>query len=373
MRIASIPSTNFSNPYIDLFYCALANHGIVHVDEFLFDKQWVLTKMDCFDAVHFHWPETIWRNYSNPWLSWLASSDIRGSWRLSTLISKIFKVALKKQSLSWFSEIVDLLRSHNKKIIWTWHNFEPHENADHFDREAQYFLAQRADLIIFHNKISEKKCRDDYLINCDTVIMPHGNYKGVYPPPDKRDSILRSLGLDDSIPIVGMLGNVRSYKGLDVALDACFLLKGKIQFLCVGRPNSSFNWDYIENKAAKIKYCKLLPEYISDQDFSNYASIMDLILLPYRQVTGSGALMAALTLGRGVVASDLPFFNDILSLNPNAGLLVSPKAQSLAVGIERFLEIPNFQRSQAALELADLYDWDSVVSTVVDKLKQLGS
>src|SRR4051794_33359304 len=46
--------------------------------------------------------------------------------------------------------------------------------------------------------------------------------------------------------------------------------------------------------------------------------------IPYREITGSSALMSAVTFHRGVVASDLPFFRETLMGEPDAGRLALP-------------------------------------------------
>lgn len=371
MKILSLPGRGNGNPYIDLFYDALVPYGVECVGQLKFDHECLIGNLDYFDAIHLHWPENIWRNYTLSFLGKIAHSDIRGTWRLSKILEKIFDNQIRRQSLKWFESNLNFLKRNGKKIIWTWHNVEPHENVDDFDRQAQQLLARKADLVIFHSQLAEAMCRNAYDIDCQTVVMSHGNYKGVYPVPNDRMAVLVKLGLDPDIPIVGMLGNIRGYKGLDLAIDACVELGDDIQFLCAGNVHPSFDWNTVVEKAAKLKYCKLIPEYISDQDFSDYLSVMDVLLLPYRKVTGSGALLASLTLGRGVVATDLPFFKEVLGANPTAGRLVSLDAFSLNEGIADYIKLPAPEREEAALTLADKYDWEDVIRPVVSVLRNL--
>jgi beta-1,4-mannosyltransferase len=93
------------------------------------------------------------------------------------------------------------------------------------------------------------------------------------------------------------------------------------------------------------------------------------VLLPYRQITGSGLLFAAWTLGRGVVASDLPFFREMLAAESPAGLLVpSNDSAALADGIVRYLEIPAAHRSKAALEESARHSWTRCVEPLAQAL-----
>ena len=365
MNIVSLPGRNSGNPYIDLFYDALAPHGIELVGQLQFEKQWFVDHLSEFDAIHLHWPENLWRFYTNPTLKKLQQSDIRGTWRLSKFIENSFRNHFANESLQWLEDVLIYLKKENKKIIWTWHNYEPHEDSNIQDIKGQKILVQYANLIIFHSEYAETKCRENYNIQGKTIIMPHGNYDGVYPEPRDRDKVIAELGLIPDIPIVGMLGNIREYKGVDIAIDACAILGERVQFLCAGKPHSTYDWGAIAEKASMLKHCALVPRFINDQEFADYTHVSDIVLLPYRNVTGSGALLSALTLGKGVVASDLPFFREVLGETPNAGILVeSNDPNALAVAILNYLKVPANFRYCGARTLADNYSWDKVVSPV---------
>ncbi len=93
------------------------------------------------------------------------------------------------------------------------------------------------------------------------------------------------------------------------------------------------------------------------------------MLLPYRAITGSGALLAALGLGRGVVASELPYFQEILANEPDAGVTVSDwNADAWADAIARYLDRPAAARTGAAQRLAARYAWDRGVDPMVSAL-----
>ena len=146
-------------------------------------------------------------------------------------------------------------------------------------------------------------------------------------------------------------------------------LDGKVQFLCAGSPHSSYDLSELEKKFSALSGSVLVSRLITDQEFSDYAGVCDMLLLPYKKVTGSGALLASLTLGRGVVASDLPFFREILAQGSDAGRLVplgDPIA--LATTICRYLQVSPETRESSARALADKYKWRDVVKPVVECL-----
>jgi glycosyltransferase involved in cell wall biosynthesis len=362
IKLLSFPGPNDPNPYIGLFYDALSAHGIDLAGELIFDFEWFKKNIDLFDGIHLHWPESLWRFYSPPLLKTLRNSNIRGAWRLSEILGKIFFVYFNKKKRQWFKKNIDYIKNQNKKIIWTCHNIKPHEDFNALDSSGIQILADCADLIIFHSEWAENQFRKRYKIRSATVVMYHGNYQGVYPCPREKSVVMHELGFSPDKPIVGFLGNIREYKGLDIACKAMASLSDSVQFLCAGSPFHSYDLDGLKHDISMIENAVLVPRRISDQEFSDYANLCEFLLLPYWEITGSGALLACLTLGKGVVASDLTFFRDMLSKSPEAGFLFetgNPKA--LGWSIRKYLEIPAEVRSRAALDLSNKYKWSEVV------------
>lgn len=91
------------------------------------------------------------------------------------------------------------------------------------------------------------------------------------------------------------------------------------------------------------------------------------MVLPYLDITGSGALYAAWGLGRGVIASELPFFRETTSLEPDAGMLFRcGVSDSLADAIIEYLGIPAGRRTAAALRLTQQHSWEQCIQPVVE-------
>jgi len=206
------------------------------------------------------------------------------------------------------------------------------------------------------------------------VIMPHGNYKGAYPPPEPRETVARRYGLDPSRPIGGCIGALRNYKGVDLALDAVALLGGRVQLICAGAPHPEFPIDALLKAESDNEFVVAVPCKLPDQEFSNICAACDIILLPYRTITGSGALQAALTMGIGVITSDLPCFREILPPRSAAGrILDNLCATSLANTIEDYLLTPPDERRLAALAISAHFDWQQVVKPVLEELTRIRS
>jgi beta-1,4-mannosyltransferase len=360
--VASKPGFGARNRYNDLFYRALEPAGVAMVSEFDFSPDWLREHTSRIDALHLHWPEKLWRSYRPNWMEALHRRGIKGSWRL-LCVSRSWRKALGLLALRRFLRGV---QNEGLKLIWTAHNLEPHEDADWLDRVGYRMLATRADLVICHGPSARSAFAARYRPRGRVVAIPHGNYDGGFPAPRDRDVVLRSLGLRDDRPIVACVGELRNYKGIDRACDAVDRLEGAVQLVVAGVPDPAFDLDGLRRRIEGKPWITLWVQALSDQEFADVVSASEAVLLPYRTITGSGAVMAALTLGRGVVASDLPFFRETLAPQPDAGRLVAPPCapEVLAVAIREYLDVPAAHRRTAARRLADQHAWSEVIRPV---------
>lgn len=336
LRVSSYPGRS-SNPYLDLFYEALASYGVERADGFLLSPRWLLANRNSTDIIHFHWPEWFW------------SGRYEGSLRALLKLPVILKAA----------------KAFGIKLVWTVHNLDAHEGMGWEDRWGQHALARHCDLLIVHSQITAEGVRERLRPSAPIIVMPHGSYKGYYPEPRPRTEILADLGLKDDRPILCCVGRLRDYKGLDLACEALKKLDGEMHLLIAGVPHRGFDLRPLEEYAEQLPELTLLPRMLEDQEFVDILSVSDAALLPYRQITGSGALLAAWTQGCGVVASDLDFFRELLPTGSDAGVVFRVgDVKALARAIRTFLEIPQDRRADAARKLADRYSWDRCVRPV---------
>src|SRR5690606_38552521 len=159
------------------------------------------------------------------------------------------------------------------------------------------------------------------------------------------------------------LGLLRPYKGLDVALEAISLLAGRVQLVIAGAPHRTLQLDELTRAVTRAGHTVLVPRLLTNQEFADIASASDAIVLPYERVTSSGALLAAWTLERGVIASDLQLFREMSAGEPDAcRTFRGGDAASLAEAIEAYLALPAATRSSAAARMRDRYEWDGCVA-----------
>lgn len=352
-RICHYPAGGGSNHYLDLYYRALAPHGFALARPLEFRDQFLRDHAGEFDLIHIQWlHEYLWR--------------FGGRGALGRL-----------KGLAGMVKFLRLARRLDKPIVWTAHDLEPHDGSGLIDRAGNAILARAASLVICHDEATRERLVRRYFGRREaTVLMPIGNYDGVFPPPRPRAETLAELGLDPAKRTLAALGILREYKGFDLAVEAARALGPGYQLVIAGGPHerSPELPDELRKRAADLPGVRLVFKLLSDAEVADLHAAADCVLLPYRRITGSAALLTAFTLGRGVVASDLPFFRDELAGGPGAGVLVpTGDPAALAAGVREFFASDVPARHAVARRLADRVPWPEVVKPVVERLRAICS
>lgn len=347
IKVASCPASSGLNSYVDLFYRALSCYKINLACELQINDKWLHDNAQSLDAIHIHWPEDIWRTRGKG--SWINKiNGIIGLWRFLG-IAKKYK----------------LIR------IWTAHNIEHHEGIDIFDRIGYFIMSQQNELIVVHNEYARSALLKRSNIKGECVVMPHGNYDGAYPQQFiERNDLLTDLGLSKNKITLLCVGNVRDYKGYDLACKALEYLTTDYQLIIAGKPLDHNIEHSIRELAAHFSdRVALILDIVPTQLFVDLFNACDVVLLPYKKITGSGVLLTAFSLGKGVVTSNLPPFCELLENDWNAGVVFeSGSAESLAHSIINYFKLPTVTHNMAARKIADLYSWDVVVKPFVSAI-----
>jgi beta-1,4-mannosyltransferase len=353
-RVASFPDNTAGNPGLKMFYGGLAAHGIELTTRLVCEPTWIRAHAASLDAIHVHWPEKIWRGKTRGRMHRLA--------RVATLD--------RYRAVIRFARMLKIAGALGLKRIWTVHNIEPHDGADWLDRLGYSIAARHSDLLICYSQSAVAEVGARYRPPGQVVGIAHGNYHGIYPPPTNRDIVLREFGLDPRLPVVCCVGIIKRYKGLDVACDAVRRLAGQVQLAICGAPHSVIDTETVRKQIHGLPGV-LVARALSDQEFSDIIGASEAVLLPYRKITGSGSLLGAWTLARGVIASDLPLFQEMLACEPQAGQLFrADDSASLAEAIRHYLSTPADARAAAAMRAANFYSWDRTVEPVVKVMER---
>jgi len=167
------------------------------------------------------------------------------------------------------------------------------------------------------------------------AVVPHGHYIGSYPNTVSRAEARARLGIPDGAFVFLMLGLLRPYKGLEELLPAFRSITDPDALLLVaGKAGDADYMSRLSGLAAGDPRIWLRPGFVATEDVQVHMNAADVCVLPYRQITTSGAAVLAFSFGRPVVAPRLGAFSSLV--DQSRGVLYDPAGQAaLAAALEQ--------------------------------------
>lgn len=292
------------------------------------------------DVCHVHWPERML----------LRASSARGVARLAAYLY-----------------VLTRLKERNAKLIWTFHNLvlvEPVAGA-----LTRWFWPRFHDLVDGVISMTEDAQQAAFaavpaLRKLPSAVIRRGHYGPIIGKLPPRDVARARLGLPRGKFLFLFFGNIRHYKNVEelmqefTALQPCGAL-----LVIAGMPWPGSGLDRkVRALAAGHDDVRLDLRLLPTDVLNDYLAAADMVVLPYRQILNSAALLLALSAARPVIC-------------PRQGSL-GQIADEVGAGWVRTYEGP-FSREQLAAALAapppvgdapDLsrHDWDGIVHEHLD-------
>ena len=192
-----------------------------------------------------------------------------------------------KYWMSWFAPSLGHVARHcGCKAVAVLDNVIPHE-AHLVDKPlTKYFLNGCDGFVTMSDSVT-----GDLLSlrkNAPYVLLPHPLYSH-FGEKLPREEAERKLGLLPGKKNLLFFGLIRSYKGLDILLEAFRELGEDYQLIIAGEPYGSFDkYQSIIDAIPGRDRIKVFPVYIRDSEVKTYFSAADVTVLPYRSATQSG-------------------------------------------------------------------------------------
>lgn len=323
MRILASPArrNRAANPYNFLLSEALTAQGceVVDLDGPAFSRWDIFRAKGRWDVFHIHWPQ----HYAK---------SIKG---VFVLVVRLLVQRMK-----------------GAKIVWTAHNLYDHD-AGHpiLERVLMWFVARLIHGVIFLSPSSRPAAYAQIpaLRQKPCAIIPHGLYgvRSGHTPAQSRPQ----FGLPHTGAVVGFLGDIRAYKGLDLLLDAfAEIAPGRMTLFIAG-----VFADAEYEKIARGRLSSLLEEghsvvlherRLDHEALAEAIRACDLVALPYRKSSNSGLALLVLENQLRIIATDLPVFREleselgsnwvrILDRNPSGDALISALESTDVQDVER--------------------------------------
>lgn len=235
------------------------------------------------------------------------------------------------------------------KRIVTFHQIRRHWLKD----LSFYFLCKRFNVVVVHTK----KLRDD-LYKMGIKNVKQVEYPCFINDHPLKQELRERLGIPKDVPILLLIGILARYKGLDILVKALSTIQENYHLIVAGY-NQEYQEDEIQHYKTILKNRGTFDlHYLSEEDYVNYLSVADYIVLPYseRFDGASGPLTDAVLFRKPVIASNHASLGKIVQENMLGVLFETGNIQELKWAIERALKNQVQWNSRAEHYRQDIVD-----------------
>lgn len=335
-----------THPYLQQLYSKVASMGVTinaAKSRLDFSKKSIKTNI-----IHLHWIEYFLRRRNFPLTVLEATGFILG-----LLFLKLVR----------------------KKMVITLHNVKPHESLyprlEHFGFK---FCLKLANAVIVHNEYAKKEALALYKITDAKVdVIPHGNFVSYYPNVISKEKARDLLNISRNKFVLLYLGIIRPYKGLDdliSALDGILTKQKDIVAVICGRvQDKNLEATLLQFSAKFDGHCIAKLEYIPDDEVQIFMNAADVGILPYKDITTSGALMLFMSFQKPVIVPDLEPIREMLGENGIYFKAGDVKSLRTAILNSRQMNLSNISRRVYAKALE--FNWDDIAMKTVAVYKNI--
>ena len=272
-----------------------------------------------------------------------------------------------------------LLRLRGLCVVHTAHVVTPHEPMP-LERPLYRFQHSLPHLTIAHSRFDRERLVTELRCPAARVrVVPHGEYGFFEQNGAGADAVevRRELGIAAEAPVALFFGYIREYKGLDVLFDCWPAVHAALpaaRLLVAGDPVqlTPERRDQLASEADRLDVVRRFG-YVPFAEVARYVAAADVLVMPYRRISQSGALFLALALGLPVVATRVGGLPEMLEDGRDA-LFVEPEdPDALADALIRVLGDADLRRLLAAggREVAARHSWPSIAERTEEAFRRL--
>lgn len=216
----------------------------------------------------------------------------------------------------------------------------------------------------------------------ETLLSLNSNAKHIaHPLPmfsanaeqvDKRIA-RKVLGIADDKKIMLMFGNVRKYKGIDIAMSALERLDDSYHLIIAG--NSPSGYDYYCKKIKDLKIenkVTLIEREVNRNEIPYIFQSSDVLLMPFEEVPYNEYFSDAFSFQLPVIASDVGIFKQIFKENELGIVLENRDTNTLVASIQKYyVEKLEEKFSKNLFNLRYNYSWEGFATFIFDRYNNL--
>ena len=220
------------------------------------------------------------------------------------------------------------------------------KHSEHFDLQVkmEVLACKRSNHVITLNQSMKNELISRGIRSDKITIVPNGVDTKVFSPVDPNEDILDSLKLRKKF-LIGYIGSIVNYEGLDILLEAMALLRKKhpnIHAVVVG------DGAEMENLISRVSDLNLQESVtftgrVPHETVNDYYSIMDVMVFPRRGLPVTELVtplkpFEAMAMGKCVICSDVSPLKEFIIDRENGLLFKKDNVVDLARSIDQLIE-----------------------------------
>lgn len=239
--------------------------------------------------------------------------------------------------MSWFAPSLGWIERHcGCRSIAVLHNVVPHEKRFFDVPLTKYFLKGCNGFVTMADVTTGDLLK--FIPDAKYILRPHPLYThfGEKLPREEAEDLLH---LEHGKKNLLFFGLIRSYKGLDILLEAFRELPDEYNLIIAGEPYGSFQkyQEIIDTLPGKDRI-HLFPEYIRDSEVKKFFSAADVTVLPYRSATQSGISSVSYHFEVPMIVTDVGGLKYTIGDRGTGIVVPSPDPGEVRRGILRYFE-----------------------------------
>lgn len=269
--------------------------------------------------------------------------------------------------------LVKLLRRFGIPVVYTVHNYLPHEVTPSSRRTYRSVYSQ-VDQLIVHTQSDMDRLEMEFGIGRHKVnIVPLGPQFAEYAAAAANDDVsdARSAwGIGEKSLVLLMLGVVRPYKGIDEAIRALAQvhdLEPDCKLIIAGNPLDASYAQHLRQLTSELGLDACVHwhlEYVPTSQIGLLHRVADVVLFPYRDISQSAAFMTAAAFGNCTLSTQVGGLAELVQDGVTGIQIPSADPGDIAVGLRRCFALSDRQRREMGSRLRDYVhlnsNWDLI-------------
>jgi len=261
--------------------------------------------------------------------------------------------------------LIAKLRS-KTKVIYILDNFKPHETRVG-DGILLWLATRLADGYVAMSDKVESDLKKEFP-TARYEKSPHPIYN-IFGGAISKTEARQKLGLSESQKVILFFGYIRSYKGLDLLLDAMPELTKAFPDLTLIIAGEFYGDEQLyRDKISSLgisNHLLLATDYIPNHDVSTYFCAADCAVLPYRSATQSGIVQIAYHFDLPSVVTNVGGLSEVVR-DGKTGFVVEPNnSDAIVDGVKMFYESRHDIDFTANIRAEKKqYSWDAFAEAV---------